>query len=171
MEMETEMEMDMEMEMVMEMQMEVQMQMQIHMEMEMGMEMVEMVEMVILKLRREVRSSDLHRSGSRHRAPSHLMLFASPRDDVLCQTHGEGAKSKPRPVLEKRRRPTCQSTRCSRLEPDGRKSRSLSRNRTLRNNALVAGSGTINEADSAEVPVVKTTVGNRDGNNAPSPRR
>ena len=38
------------------------MQMQIHMEMEidMEMEMVEMVEMVILKLRRRVGSSDLH---------------------------------------------------------------------------------------------------------------
>ena len=91
------------------------------------------------------------------------MLFASPRDDVPCQTHGEGAKSKPRPVLEKRRRPTCQSTRCSRLEPDGRKSRSLSRNRTLRNNALVAGSGTINEADIAEVKSLALDAATRTG--------
>ena len=44
------------------------MQMQIHMEMEidMEMEMVEMVEMVILKLRRQAGSSYLHRSDSRH---------------------------------------------------------------------------------------------------------
>ena len=44
------------------------MQMQIHMEMEidMEMEMVEMVEMVILKLRRRVGSSYLHRKDSGH---------------------------------------------------------------------------------------------------------
>ena len=42
------------------------MQMQIHMEMEIDMEMVEMVEMVILKLRRRDGSSYLHRKDSGH---------------------------------------------------------------------------------------------------------
>ena len=41
------------------------MQMQIHMKMEIDKE-IEMVEMVILKLRRQVGSSDLHRNDFRH---------------------------------------------------------------------------------------------------------
>ena len=112
------------------------------------------------------------------------MRSASPyTGDVRCQTHGEGAKSKPLPARRRRKLLlTCRNTN-SRQPPADRKFPSHKPNRTRPNNAdkvgdsaadnsadKVAANNAVKAEDSAvddKAVVAKVVVTNR----APNPRR